>query len=235
MDGSRSQEGIPRDPDPKRRLGRGRLCGPRADKSDFRDVHQALAKDVRGRHDGGSRTHFPEAARMILERPIVGWGPVNHYFELGARLGARRRDTHNLVLWVLTQVGLVGAIPFFGVIAMALAGAWRARRGHWGVVPLAMMTSALLTNMSVTWLQSKTFWVAMAFALAAGAQRGAAVAQAGSRTTAPSPRSGSRGEPSRLARAGRRESVRGAARKPHSPPRCSGELSVCSPELHRHL
>ena len=73
------------------------------------------------------------------------------------------------MLWVLTQVGLVGAIPFFGVIAMALAGAWRARRGRWGVVPLAMMTSALLTNMSVTWLQSKTFWMAMAFALAAAA------------------------------------------------------------------
>ena len=41
----------------------------------------------------------------------------------GARTGKERRDTHNLYLWVLTEDGLLGAIPFFFAIWLCVRAA----------------------------------------------------------------------------------------------------------------
>ena len=44
---------------------------------------------------------FPEAVGMILERPLIGWGPLNHVWELGPRVGHPFRDEHNVYLSIL--------------------------------------------------------------------------------------------------------------------------------------
>ena len=51
---------------------------------------------------------------MISERPILGWGPIENQFEIGARIGEEkkdRRDAHNIVLDLMTSTGFLGAIP----------------------------------------------------------------------------------------------------------------------------
>src|SRR5439155_7704606 len=92
---------------------------------------------------------FPTAAQMFLERPLTGWGPVQNKYEIGARLPLRshiRRDPHNLVLEVLTSTGLLGGVPFFLGMALCVWGAWRARRGTFGILPFAMVTALLVGN-----------------------------------------------------------------------------------------
>lgn len=122
-------------------------------------------------HDGDLATRdeiFAEAWDMVLERPFLGWGPVEHYYELGARLGAQTKDMHNLYLWVLTETGLVGSIPVGLGLWYCGAGAWRGRHGPQGVVPFALLVVLLCLNMSGTWHIRKLHWVILALAAAAG-------------------------------------------------------------------
>jgi O-antigen ligase len=111
---------------------------------------------------------FPVAWDMFLEKPLLGWGPVIHNFELGFRFSRSGLDPHNLYLWLLTEVGLLGAIPFFVGLWLALLAAWNARTGSEGPLPMAMLMCLLAINMSGTWYFHKLFWIVIAYALAAG-------------------------------------------------------------------
>ena len=98
---------------------------------------------------------YPTAWKMFLEKPIRGWGAGLMVAELGARTGRERRDTHNLYLWVLTEDGLLGAIPFLLGIWLCVRAAWRGRKLLYGVVPLAFLSVDLVANMAVSWGGSK--------------------------------------------------------------------------------
>ncbi|MCU1288830.1 MAG: hypothetical protein JWN60_1059 [Acidobacteria bacterium] len=115
---------------------------------------------------------YPAAWEMIEEKPIFGWGPVAAQYELGARLAHDREDSknaHNLILHVLVSVGIVGAIPVFAGMALALLAAWRARRGSRGVLPLALLTAVLVANMSGIWIGNKMHWLVLGYALSSAA------------------------------------------------------------------
>jgi O-antigen ligase len=118
----------------------------------------------------GREELFPALWGMFLERPLTGWGPVNSHFELAIRapgLGKVKRDSHNIVLELLTATGAIGAIPFlFGLFLCGLA-AWRARRGVHGVLPLAFCAMFAVANMSGNHIAFKPFWFTLAFACAA--------------------------------------------------------------------
>ena len=118
----------------------------------------------------GREEIFPEAWKMFLEKPLIGWGPINHYYELGWRMESETKDTHNLVLWVLTEVGLLGSFPFFAGIYLCLRSAWRARNGPHGVLPLALTMTLLVVNLSGTGMTRKVFWIVLAYASASGVQ-----------------------------------------------------------------
>jgi O-antigen ligase len=111
---------------------------------------------------------FSRAWEMVKEKPIIGWGPVRHYAELGSRLRypGPGRDPHNLYLWILTEVGILGAIPFFAGLWLCWHAAWQARYTIQGVLPLAMVSCLLMVNMSGSWHNRKLFWVVLAYALA---------------------------------------------------------------------
>ena len=119
---------------------------------------------------------FSAAWEMFEESPIIGWGPVQNMYELGWRVHYAGwvvedqpwRDTHNLILWILTQTGLCGAIPFFAGIWFCLGAAWRAREGDQGVFPLAMLVTLLIANQSGNWIHSKLQWLVLAYILASG-------------------------------------------------------------------
>jgi O-antigen ligase len=128
----------------------------------------------------GREMIFPAAWDMFKEKPLIGWGPTDNMYELGKRLRitkdptiSRRSDTnkgamdtHNMFLDVLTSTGLFGAVPLFIYIILCMLAAWRARSGSQGALPLAMVVTVILINMSGNWIASKLDWLMLAYALA---------------------------------------------------------------------
>ncbi|WP_447979321.1 O-antigen ligase family protein [Candidatus Nitrospira bockiana] len=102
---------------------------------------------------------------MFLEKPLVGWGPVAHNYELGSRLGLSMRDTHNLYFHVLHETGIVGGLVFFTGLYLCVRGAWRARAGPRGRLPLAIMCFLLLVNAKGTYQFHKLAWFLLAYGL----------------------------------------------------------------------
>jgi O-antigen ligase len=114
---------------------------------------------------------YPQAWNMFLEKPLVGWGPINNKYKLAVRTAEEGRespirDTHNLWLELLTATGVLGALPFLLGIWLCLRAGWKARASTYGIMPLALMITVLMLNMSVNWIQSKQDWLVFAFALA---------------------------------------------------------------------
>lgn len=110
---------------------------------------------------------YNEAAGMINEKPITGWGPVAFRFELANRVGlaGRERDPHNLILKLLLEVGILGATPFLFGIGLCFWAAWKARAGVQGALPASILVTVFMINMSITWDGRKIFWIILAYGL----------------------------------------------------------------------
>ena len=85
-----------------------------------------------------------------MEKPFFGWGPISNYVELGARFGRQKLDPHNLYLWIMTETGLLGAVPFFIGLWICWRAAWRARYGTEGSLPIALLACLFIVNMTGT-------------------------------------------------------------------------------------
>lgn len=110
----------------------------------------------------------PAAWDMFLEKPLLGWGPVSHYMELGYRFARPALDPHHQYLWVMIETGLLGAIPFFTGLWICLRSGWRAGYGTEGSLPIALLTCLYVSNMAGTFHLRKVFWVVLAYNLASG-------------------------------------------------------------------
>jgi len=118
----------------------------------------------------GREVLFPTLWHMFLEKPWTGWGQVNNQFELAQRIAEQNRlvrDSHNLVLEVLTTTGIVGAIPFFIALGLMTWAGWRARHGPHGITPTALLVFSVLGAMSGNPITNKQFWFILAYAVAA--------------------------------------------------------------------
>jgi len=122
-----------------------------------------------GGNVAGRDNIFAQARRMFLERPILGWGPVEFLYELGSRTNRITKDPHSMYVWLVLEVGLVGALCFLTGVWLCLRAAWKARTGPEGILALALMIEVLVINLSITWLARKTMWFVFALALAAPA------------------------------------------------------------------
>jgi O-antigen ligase len=112
---------------------------------------------------------FREAFRMFTERPLAGWGPVRFTYELGDRLHYwPLRDTHNQLLGLLTEVGILGTIPYLAAVILCFLSAWKARHTAHGILPLAMLVTLVVINASLSWQNRKPHWIILAYALASG-------------------------------------------------------------------
>jgi O-antigen ligase len=112
---------------------------------------------------------YRQACYMILERPLLGWGIQANRNELFQRTGnISDGDFQNVPLHVLAEVGLIGAVPFFIGTGCWLAAAWRSRLGPYGVLPLAMTVTAVITCMAGTWIYRKHTWIIIALCLVGG-------------------------------------------------------------------
>ncbi len=106
------------------------------------------------------------SVEMFQERPLMGWGPVAHYYELGKRSGTVTMGPHSLYFWLVHEVGLLGAIPFSIGLWLCGLAAWKARVGDHGQLPIAMLFFFLLLNMNGTYIHVKLFWIVLAYTLA---------------------------------------------------------------------
>jgi O-antigen ligase len=115
----------------------------------------------------GREQLYPALWNMFLEKPVMGWGPIANNYELALRVGERERPSraaHNLLLELLTAGGLVTALPFLIGAWLSVRAAWRARGGEHGVLPLAIICTLFLANMSGDWGASKLLWLVLAYA-----------------------------------------------------------------------
>lgn len=119
----------------------------------------------------GRERIYPAALDMIRERPLVGWGPLENQYEIAQRIGEKvkpKRDAHNLMLESLTTTGIIGTVPFVIALFLCMRGAWVARHGPLGMLPLGMLLAVLGGTISGTWVASKILWLTLGVALAAG-------------------------------------------------------------------
>ncbi len=82
----------------------------------------------------GRKSENLAGLHMWADHPLLGVGPDNfevHYQRYSAVIGIdprpQKRSAHNLYLESLAETGVLGALAFLGVLALALTGAWRAR------------------------------------------------------------------------------------------------------------
>jgi O-antigen ligase len=112
---------------------------------------------------------FGATMEMVSERPIFGWGPIAATYQLGFLGGGwDPMDTHNLFLYLLAEVGLVGIIPFLVGLYYCFRSAWKARHGNMGLLPLALLVTTLFGNLSGNNLLWKPQWLVLALATASG-------------------------------------------------------------------
>lgn len=98
----------------------------------FREGGVATASDASVRNRAGENL---AAVHMFLNHPYLGVGPGNYpvlYTQYSAAIALDPRDEgrhpHNLYLESLAETGLAGGLLLLTLIALALRGAWRARR-----------------------------------------------------------------------------------------------------------
>jgi O-antigen ligase len=111
---------------------------------------------------------YPTAWEMIKEKPVIGWGAKAGEYELGARLAhpeEEKKNAHNLILYALMSVGVIGFVPLILGIWFTVRAAWSARAGPRGVLPLALLAALLVANMSSIWINNKMHWIVVAYAL----------------------------------------------------------------------
>jgi O-antigen ligase len=119
----------------------------------------------------GREQLWPSLVDMFLEKPFLGWGPVNNQYEVATRttdMAREHRDAHNLWLELLTAEGLAGAVPFLIGLGICVVAAWRGRSSPYGIVPFALIALFLVANVSINLVAYKPFWWVLALAVASG-------------------------------------------------------------------
>jgi O-antigen ligase len=114
---------------------------------------------------------FAASLEMFAEKPLLGWGAVIWGYELGSRAGRRANElgTHNLFLYLLVEVGLLGAAPFFIGLGSCVRAAWTARACSLEFIPLVWLITMLVDSMSIDTLRAKVLWLTLMLSLAAEA------------------------------------------------------------------
>jgi O-antigen ligase len=137
-------------------------------------MHAPAADRWKGVSEGnlaGREEIYPAVIAMSLERPFLGWKPLMSSYELGRRVYGlhtpSERDAHNLLLYLFSEGGIVGTLPFLVGLWLCGKSAWQGRSKPLGLLPLALLCAVLASSMAHTDLRRKPFWLVLALASAA--------------------------------------------------------------------
>jgi O-antigen ligase len=111
----------------------------------------------------GRENLVTESLNMILEKPLLGWGPGVYRPLLG-------NDAHNLFLHLLIEVGIVGTVPYVIGLFLCFLSAWKARKSESGKICLIAFSTIMIANLALNWAAFKPMWLLIAASLA-GAER----------------------------------------------------------------
>ena len=81
----------------------------------------------------------------------------------------RKSAFDNILLDLLMEGGLLGAMPFLIGLGLCVRAAWTARVHNLGVLPLVWLTTMIIASMAGPWLGTKSMWLVLTLSLASGA------------------------------------------------------------------
>jgi O-antigen ligase len=103
---------------------------------------------------------------VFLQRPLLGWGPAENLHQIGFTSGLLEvTNPHNIVFWILTETGVVGAVLYFLALGSAVRPAYRAAVRGISVGPLALAVTLIVVSLGVDWHFRKTYWLGLGFCL----------------------------------------------------------------------
>jgi len=131
-----------------------------------------LDKTINSSDTNGRELIFNGAVAMFKHKPLFGYGMITNQYELFQNIALSFRgpalyslDTHNQLLGVATETGLVGLIPFLIAVALCFRDAFRSRVTSYGVISLSILIATVVANSSGNGHILKSTWIAFAFAM----------------------------------------------------------------------
>jgi O-antigen ligase len=128
-----------------------------------------------GEHNPRARM-VPVLWGMFLRSPLYGLGPDGYHWELTRQAmpylfdEGILIDSHNLLLLLLVETGIIGLLLFSMGVKEALVSAWKARLSFCGPLPMALLLPMVICGATISQPgYSSAFWLAMAYALAEAA------------------------------------------------------------------
>jgi O-antigen ligase len=113
---------------------------------------------------------YRDTARMIIDRPLAGWGIggwTEQWHLRGPQLLADYNMPHNDFLWMGAQAGLPGALLLLSILLVGLWQCWRRDDliGRYGFAAVLVMLVATSVNSAMRDAQIglSLLWVAMVF------------------------------------------------------------------------
>jgi hypothetical protein len=128
-----------------------------------------------GEHNPRARM-APVLWGIFLRSPLYGLGPDGYHWELTRQAmpylfdEGILIDSHNLLLLLLVETGIIGLLLFSMGVKEALVSAWKARLSFCGPLPMALLLPMVICGATISQPgYSSAFWLAMAYALAEAA------------------------------------------------------------------
>jgi len=136
------------------------------------DFMVRLSSTISTGDTSGRDVIYASGLSMVYERPLLGWGPVAYQSELAVRTreGFAMRDSHNLLLHLLLEGGLLGTLIFVTALALCARSAWKSRGGALGIMIPALVVTLFIELQAATWMTTKPLWLVLA--LCVGAEKG---------------------------------------------------------------
>lgn len=131
----------------------------------------SLREQAAAHGTAGGRTQIWRAGLDVFARhPTVGVGAGGFSDSVNPELGFGAAS-HNVLLSVATELGVIGLFLFVGAFAAALRGVLR-RAGDQAGLGLTLLASWFVGSTSLNWELRKTTWLVLLLCAALGAMRG---------------------------------------------------------------